>query len=178
MINTANAAVDPDASMNIVAPSSVPDVGHTFTVNITVVNVDAMWGWSCVINWNSTVVNCTGKQVGPFNPSGTSLIGVIDNVNGKIPKLSSYTTEEDTVTGSGIVCFLTFEAKALGDVNLNVSTANYADLLAVHKYDFAAVNQAIIIVVPEFPTLLVMPLFFVITAAIAIMTKKRWMKKY
>jgi hypothetical protein len=178
MMNTANAAVDLDASMDIVAPSSVLDVtGHTFTVNITLVNVNAMWGWSCVITWNSTVVNCTGKALGPFNPAGGSLLGFIDNVNGKIPKLAYGTTEEETVTGSGIGAFLTFKTKALGNVNLNVSSANYIDYPDKIVYDLP-VNQTTVIIVPEFPTFLIIPLFFVITAAIAIMTKKRWMKKY
>jgi hypothetical protein len=177
MMNTANAAVDPDASMDIVAPSSVPDVtGHTFTVNITLVNVDLMWGWSCIIKWNPAIVNCTGKQLGPFNPTGGNLLGVIDNVKGEIPKLAFGTTDEDTVTGSGIVAFLTFKTLDLGDVNLTVSTANYKDYPAGVKYDLP-VTQATIIVVPEFPPFLIVPLFFIITAAIAIATKKRWMKK-
>jgi len=178
MVNTANAAVDPNANMIIVAPSSVVDTtGQTFKVNITVTGVTSMWAWSCVVTWNSSVVNCTLKAVGPFNPAGTSLIGVIDNVGGTIPKLSSYTTEEDTVTGSGLVCTLTFKTKALGNVNLNVSTANYIDYPAKVKYDFNSVTQAPITVVPEFPTFLIVPMLFIMTATIAIAMKKRWMKK-
>jgi hypothetical protein len=143
---TVNAAVDPDASMVIVAPSSVMDgTGNTFTVNITLLNVVNMWGWSCVITWNPAIVNCTGKQVGPFNPSGTSLIGVIDNVNGNIPKLVGFTCGcGDTVTGSGIVCFLTFKTKTLGDVNLNVSTANYIDYPGEVKHNVPVTQQATI----------------------------------
>jgi hypothetical protein len=177
MMNTAKAAVDPDASMDIIAPSPVSDgTGNTFTVNITLVNVNSMWGWSCIVKWNASVVNCTGKSLGPFNPTGGTLLGVIDNVKGEIPKLAFGTTEEDTKTGSGIVAFLTFKTLALGDVNLNVTTANYIDYPDKTKYDLP-VTQATIIVVPEFPPFLIVPMFFIITAAIAIATKKRWMKK-
>lgn len=178
MMNTANADVDPDASMDIITESTyVSDgSGNTFTVNITLVNVDAMWGWSCIVNWNASVVNCTAKALGPFNPTGATLLGLIDNENGQIPKLAMGTTEEDTKTGSGVVAILTFVTKALGDVNLNVTTANYKDYPEGTKFDLP-VNQTTIIVVPEFPSFLIAPMFFIITAAIAIATKKRWMKK-
>jgi len=175
----ASAVVDPNAKMIIVAPSSVTDITHhSFTVNITVANVTAMWAWSCVVTWNSSIVNCTGTQLGPFNSAGSSLLGVIDNVHGTIPKLSSFNTAEASVDGSGIVAILTFKTIALGNVTLSVSTANYANSPDHTKYDFSSVTQAPIIVIPEFPTFLIIPLFFIITAAIAIMTKKRWMKKY
>lgn len=177
-MNTANAAVDPDASMVIAGPSSVSDTGNTFTVNLTLVNVNAMWGWSCVITWNHTVVNCTAKTLGPFNPPGGSFLGVIDNVNGGIAKLAYGTTEESTVDGSGIVASLTFLTKALGDVKLNVSSANYIDYPGQVKYEGFPVTQATIIIVPEFPTFLIIPLFFITTVAIAVMTRKRWMKRY
>ena len=178
MMKPANAPVDPDASMVIVASRYVQDVtGNTFKVNITLVNVNAMWGWSCVINWNSAIVNCTNVELGPFNPNGAFANYVIDNAGGKIAKLAVGTTATDTETGSGVAGILTFKTKGLGSVNLNVSGANYKDYPGMVKYDLP-VTQAPIDVVPEFPTLLIIPLFLITTVAIAIMTKKRWMKKY
>jgi len=179
MMKPASAVVDPNAKMIIKAPSSVQDTTHqTFKVNITVTNVTAMWGWSCVVTWSSSVVNCTGKQIGPFSPTGGTLLGSIDNVGGTIPKLAYGTTEDNTTTGSGIICFLTFKTIALGNASLKVSTANYINYPDLTKYDFSSVTQAPIIVIPEFPTFLIIPLFFITTAAIAIMKKKRSMKKY
>jgi hypothetical protein len=95
-------------------------------VNLTIHGVTNMWGWSTVITWNPAVLNCTGKgPVGPFNPAGTSVLGVIDNVGGTIPKLAASTTEEDTVTGTGIIYTLTFMAHHQGSSWINISESNY-----------------------------------------------------
>jgi hypothetical protein len=95
-------------------------------VDLKIHGVTDMWGWSTIVSWNPAVLNCTGKgPVGPFNPAGTSVLGVIDNVAGEIPKLAASTTEEDTVDGTGIIYTLTFMAHHQGSSIINISQSNY-----------------------------------------------------
>lgn len=170
MTNAVNAQ---EAVMKIETTSPIISApGETFTVNITIINAVDRWGWSCKVEWNSSVVDGTGKQLGPFNPSGTSLLGVIDNEAGEIQCLTAGSTEEDTVTGDGVVAILTFNATDVGDVNLNVTEAMYIDYPNKDAFDMT-VQQTEITVVPEFSASLII-LFLVATAAMAILAKKRW----
>jgi hypothetical protein len=175
MTNAVNAD---DAVMKIeTASPEISAPGETFTVNITITNAVNRWGWSCVVSWNSSVVNCTNKELGPFNPSGTTLLGVIKNDLGKIPMLTAGTTEEATVTGDGVVAILTFIATDVGDVDLNVTEAMYIDYPNKDTFDMT-VQQAVITVVPEFPAAMIILWFLIATAAIAILAKRGWSKRF
>jgi len=176
MTNTANA---PEAAyMKIeTASTEISAPGETFTVNITIINAVNRWGWSCVVSWNPSAVNCTKKELGPFNPSGTTLLGVIKNNVGKIPLLTAGTTEAATVTGDGVVAILTFIATGVADVNLNVTEAMYINYPDQDVFDMQ-VQQAEIIVVPEFTAALIILWFLIATATIAILKKRGWSRKF
>lgn len=105
--------------------SCVPPV--TFKVDLEMSGVTDMWGWSTQVLWNKDVLNCTKKEKGPFNPDGTSLLGVIDNTVGWIERLAAGTTEEDTETGSGVVCTLTFVAHHTGISYINLTDGDWID---------------------------------------------------
>jgi len=109
-------------------------------VDLKMHGVTAMWGWSTVVTWNSAVMNCTGKSLGPFNPTGSSLLGVIDNVGGTIPKLACGTTEEATVDGDGVVCTLTFMAHHHGISQIRLSDSNYVNYPDKTKFNIGSVN--------------------------------------
>lgn len=174
MTNAVNAQ---EAAMKIETTSpEISAPGETFTVNITIINAVDRWGWRCVVSWNSSVVDCTEKEKGPFNPPGTILLGLIDNEKGEIPELAAGTTEAEVVTGDGVVCILNFTAKDVGDVNLNVSDAEYTNYPDRDVFSLE-VQQAEIIVVPEFPASLIIPLFLIATAAIALMAKRGWSRR-
>jgi len=129
------AAVPPEPYMEVlfqatgtntyVIDSCTPPVTN-IKVDLKIHGVTDMWGWSTVVTWNPAVLNCTAKgPVGPFNPVGTSVLGVIDNVGGTIPKLAASTTEEDYIDGTGIIYTLTFMAFAQGTSWINISQSNY-----------------------------------------------------
>lgn len=173
MTNTVNAV---EAAITIEAPDIISAPGETFTVNITITGAVNLWGWSCVVSWNSNVVDCTGKQLGPFNPSGMTLLGLIDNEKGEIPKLVGGTMGTQTVSGDGVLGILTFTAKAMGDVNLDVSEADYINYPSKEAFNMT-VQQAEIIVVPEIPAPLIIPLFLIATAATVLMAKRGWSRR-
>jgi hypothetical protein len=108
-------------------------------VDLKMDNVVDMWGWSCVVTWDAAILNCTGKgPVGPFNPSSTSVLGVIQS--GTIPKLAASTVEEESIDGSGIIYTLTFKAIAHGITAINLTDVNWIDLATKTKHYIGAVN--------------------------------------
>jgi hypothetical protein len=109
-------------------------------VDLKMHGVTDMWGWSTIITWNPAVLNCTGKLAGPFNPIGTSLLGVINNDAGTIPKLAASTTEEDSVTGTGVVVTLTFLCHHHGASIINITSSNFIDLATKTKDDVNEVD--------------------------------------
>jgi hypothetical protein len=109
-------------------------------VDLKMHDVDDMWGWSTIVSWNPAVLNCTGKLAGPFNPTGTSLLGVINNVAGEIPKLAASTTEEESISGTGVVCTLTFLAHDHGASLINITSSNFIDLATKTKDDVSEVD--------------------------------------
>jgi len=121
--------------------NEVVDPCSTFTVNIELFNVNKMWGWNCTITWDWFIVDCIQVQQRDFNPKGTSLLYVIDNEYGTIPKLAASTTEEDTVTGNGIVATLTFKVKrvavpkSLVIFGVGAGYIDYPDLVYHHMPD-------------------------------------------
>jgi hypothetical protein len=105
-----------------------------FSVDLIIHDVTAMWGWSTVLSWNPAVVNCTGYTIGPFNPSGASLLGVIDNVGGTIPKLAMSTLQAATVDGTGVVCTVDFLCHSHGTSPIDLTDTNYIDYPSQTKY--------------------------------------------
>jgi len=94
-------------------------------VDIWIHNVVDMWGWSTGVYWNPAVLNCTAYAVGPFNAPGTGLLGVINNVDGKIPVLAAGTMVAETVDGEGVICTLTFLAHHHGISRINLTESMY-----------------------------------------------------
>ena len=174
MTNAANAQ---EAAI-VVEPANleVPALGETFTVNITITDAADLWGWGTKVSWNSSVVNCTERELGPFNPEGTVLLGVIDNVKGEIAELATGTTEEDTVSGDGVSAILHFTAKEVGDVNLTIFDATYINYPAMEEFSLP-VTQTEITVVPEFPAFLIIPVFLIATSAMVILAKRCWSRR-
>ncbi len=113
--------------------SCVPPVN--FKVDLKIHDVVDMWGWSTIVSWNPAVLNCTNAYFlpGPFNPIGTSVLGVVNNDVGTIPKLAASTTVEDSETGTGVVITLDFVAHSTGASLINITDTNYIDLTTKTK---------------------------------------------
>jgi hypothetical protein len=122
-----------DATVMHVEPSSVKDiaVGQSFTVNLTVTNVPALFTWQIMLFYNSTTLTCTAAVYptadGIFAGHGTVPVApVIDNSAGSV-SFGASLSGSDIVNGSGIMCQITFKVNATGTSGLNYSTPYGAD---------------------------------------------------
>jgi len=117
-----------DATVMRVEPANIEDiaVGQSFTVNLTVANVPALFTWQIMLLYNSTMLNCTGAvyptEGGIF--TGHTIIpvsAVIDNNAGSVTFGASL-SGLDIVSGSGMMCQITFKVIATGTSGLDFSS--------------------------------------------------------
>lgn len=184
----------------VVEPAVITDVlpGNTFQVNITVDITGTgkgMFQWVLCLSWNPAILNLTdgpdadtlaNPEEGSFLKSaGTTafLWETIDYTTGNIYGLTCVSLAGAEATGSGVIVNLYFKALALGDSAIDLyGPADYPTTpiwltLAGDLYVFATVADGSVIVIPEFPTFLVIPLFTLVTLVIVVITKKAWIRR-
>ena len=123
---------DAGTSMRV-EPANVQDipVGQTFTINLTVANVPALFTWQITLFFNSTTLTCTGAV---YPTAGGIFTGhpiipvspIIDNNAGSVT-LGASLMGLDSVNGSGVMCQITFNVNATGASDLNYSTPYGSD---------------------------------------------------
>ena len=119
-------APDSLASLSISPTStilySVED--KTFTVNVTITNVNDLYVWQVGINFNATLLEATGFEEGPFlKQLGTTLWinGTIDNTAGIIHYHAAALAGDVTgANDNGTLGTITFKTKNYGATNLQL----------------------------------------------------------
>lgn len=157
------------------------DIGKTFEMEITITDVTNLWFWSFKVTWNSTVLTCLEVTEGPFMKDVGGTIfppPLIDNEIGEIPDMCCGLMIEEGATGTGTLATITFNATAPG-----VSTVAFADTRLIDWADGAEIpilhsaEPGTVTVIPEFPASMILLLFLVTTAIIAIMAKVAWSRR-
>ena len=105
-------------------------LGDTFTLEIEAENIYDLAGWQFDIAFDPTVLEAIGVSEGDFlNPKGGATFfqkGRIDNVTGKITKLSLARLSENGVSGTGTLLSVTFRAKTAGQTQLRLENFQLA----------------------------------------------------
>ena len=171
------------------ASTSQPHVGQTLTVDITISNVQNLYGVDVTLDWNTSVLKVI---------SATSLLGVESHPSGVLHETSSdpLYVEEDNASqdigeyhlvatsvgsapafsGSGTIATVTFNVTNAGHTGLTLET-ELADHPAagetsgfINHTDTAVSVDAVI---PEFQSLTILVLFMVLAAATIAIGKKQ-----
>jgi hypothetical protein len=165
-----------------VAPASlvVPDVGLTFSVNITVESVENLYGYQFKLYYSNDVLNGTSVSEGPFLKTGgvSTLFSVAtftDNYNATNGLADVFCLRTDSnapgVNGSGTLATVTFKSTSTdGPKILHLDEVELSDPTPA-SIPFTAADGEVT-VVPEFPVALPLPLFAVSTL-LAIILRKR-----
>jgi hypothetical protein len=157
--------------ITVVAPSTNPEPGQLFRVNITITNSPLITQWIIRnVTWDPAYMeletNTTASFVkGTFlEPYGSTvwLTKKPNNVSGIAPELScAYLDGGPCPGGDGLLCQIRFRAKAVGSSEIRIAVAWLLDGMNMQP-DPARVNSTII-VIPEFPTSMVIPVFLITT---------------
>jgi hypothetical protein len=168
------------ATVSLVPASyTVPNVGLTFTVNVTVENVEDLYGWELKLYYPNNVLNGTSATEGPFlkldgNPTVFIIVNFTDSYNatyGLLEVLCLRTSHVIGLSGNGTLATIAFRTTAtdgtetlhLANVKLSDPTPNQIPSTSV---------DGDVTVIPEFPAALILPLIIVSTLAIIILRRK------
>ena len=155
------------------------DIGKTFEINVTIRDVTNLWAWKVRVTWDPAVLTCTQVTEGPFlsDVGGTFWMEPPIQV-GEIPDLSNVLLEPAGATGDGTLATMTFSADAPGVTNVVLSETELIDWAGGNEEPIQHdAEPGTVTVIPEFPASMILPLFLVTTAIIAIMAKVAWSRR-
>jgi hypothetical protein len=106
-------------------PSAVEStsLGQDFTVNIKISNVNNLWEWSAGIDFNSSILKCTGFYEGDFLKKSAESTGFTtmaystpSNQSESTPLANDFLADLNVagVSGSGQLAYLTFTSVGIG----------------------------------------------------------------
>jgi hypothetical protein len=168
------------ATVSLVPASyTVPNVGLTFTVNVTAENVEDLYGWALKLYYPNNVLNGTSVTEGPFLKTGgisTAFLvaNFTDSYNatcGLLDVLCLRTGNVSGVSGNGTLTTITFtststdgmEVLHLADVKLSDSNSTVISSITI---------DGEVTVIPEFPVTLIL-LLLIASTIVAITLRKK-----
>ena len=169
-------------TLAIYPPShTVEELGEQFQVNITIADVTDLWSYILDLSWNASILECIEVTEGPFmkNVAGTVFLSKAPEP-GYIPEITCSFLSIVGASGNGVLATVTFNATGIGETDLHIGgpLAGEPDLIDNDEWPITVtVEDGSITVIPEFPTSIILPLFLILTAIIAIMVKIAWPRR-
>src|SRR3990172_1573425 len=163
---TAQAVSAQTTTVKVEPSTTTPVVGQTLTVNITISNVQNLYGVYVTLSWNTSALKVL---------TNTALLGVESHPNGVLhetidiveasasQQTGTYTliatstgSQTASFSGSGTIATLTFNVTSLGRTTLELET-ELADKPASggtsNFIDHNHLSSSVYVAIPEFPTL-------------------------
>jgi len=116
--------VDPP---NIVDPNLVPET--LLIINISIVNIRDLYGWSLYLKWNPVLLNVTDAAEGPFLKAGGTTVFRSPEINQEAGYLyvNCTLTDQGGVSGNGTLVTITFMIETLGSTTLDIYNTTLID---------------------------------------------------
>ncbi len=185
-------------TVSVVPQMSTSIMDETFTVNVTVSNVQNLFGLELTVNWNASVLQLVtanarlGIEAYPdgvlhgsrLNFDVNSLVAgdiyVEDNSTaqstGQYRLAAACVGSSDAFTGTGNIVTLTFKVNALGNSAIDIQS-ELADKPVSgdtsNPITHTDVDGSVEAVIPEFPTIAFAGLLVALVTAAVFLTKKR-----
>ena len=167
---------------------STGSVGETFTVNITLSNVQNLYGLDVTLNWNVTVlqiVSATSRLGVESNPGGvlhepvSTVENSVSQTAGEYHLVATSQNPADSFNGSGTIAIVTFNVTKLGHTGLDLHSepADHPlpDEVSV-LIDHTDVSGSFDAVIPEFPGIFAVAML-VAVATVGLLFSKKLFKK-
>ena len=154
--------------------TSSANTGETFTANITIENVQNLYGLEITLQWNSTILEATGLDVRTGQPDGTlcspflTVENTLNQAQGKYSYVATSTTPAPPFNGSGIVVKITFNVTSLGGSNLNLESQLY-DYPPPDRWPRVSLPighttiDGSFVAIPEFPNMIILLLSMLVS---------------
>jgi hypothetical protein len=175
----------PTATVGVqLAATSGLNQGDTFSTNITVSDVTDLYGWQVSLYYPSSVLNGTRVDEGPFLKAGGAstyflISNFTDNYNATHGYMLFACTRLGNVVGengSGTLATVTFKAAGVGPSVLHIDTTGPINTQLANSngnmISFTTVDGEVT-VIPEFPSLAILPLFMIATL-VSLVAFRKW----
>ena len=151
------------------------NINKTFDITINITNSPAVIQWMLRVSWNPAVLKLKGNpREGTFLSnvgSTTFLYKNINNTLGRIGEMTCILMVTGSASGNGDLAYLTFNATAPGESGITIyASALVTDTSPPGNATYTTAPGQVI-VIPEFPTSMILPIFIILTAAIVISIK-------
>jgi hypothetical protein len=159
--------------------NTVPNVGLALTVNVTIENVEDLYGLELKLYYPNDVLNGTSVTEGPFLKAGgiaTAFLvsDFIDSYNatyGLVNVLCLRTGNVSGVSGNGTLMTITFTSTSTNEMEiLHLADVKLSDSNTTVIPSTTADGE--VTVIPEFPAALVLPLLIASTIVAITLRKK------
>lgn len=188
LIHFASVQAASGTTVSSIPSTTTPAVGEAFTVNITVSNVQNLYGVDVAVSWNASVLQVLNVDLHlgvESHPDGVmheilpdAEIDIVENdvstEAGTYHVVATSVNPAPSFSGSGNIAVLTFNVTSMGHSGLALETelADYpasdepANLIE-HETNAGAIN-----VIPEFPSLIIVALLLAFATAAVAFSKK------
>ncbi|MGD0495537.1 MAG: cohesin domain-containing protein [Candidatus Bathyarchaeia archaeon] len=184
----------PETVVEVVPYTSTADVGQSFTVNITVLNVQDLYGVEATVNWNSSVLELSNVDIRLghtdadgvlYNTSSTSPPFIAENStqDGQYVIAATSTGPAPSFNGSGNIVRITFNVTNSGHSNIDLESQLYdypppdreprVSLPIQHTTIGGQFNTT----VAEIPNSAILLVFTVLTVSTLVLSKKMTRKR-
>jgi len=188
LIPTASVQAATSTTVNVVSSTSTPRLGETFTVTITISNVQNLYALDIALCWNASVLQVlnVNLRLGVESHSDGVLHEQLPNYPIEIltdtlsPETGEYHIAATSVgptssfSGSGNVAILTFNVTSLGQAGFGLES-ELADKPVSGESNFIEHNDSIdtINIIPEFSSIITVALLLVLATTAVALSKKR-----
>lgn len=158
---------------------TIPQPGLSFTVEITVQNVNDLYGWELKIYYPNNILNATEASEGPMLKKDGALTFFrkhifTDNYNETHGLVNLFCliaeAEAPGVNGNGILATVTFNTTSAGTAKINLFDVKLSDS-NVNPIT-CITSDGTVTVVPEFPTACMLTALIISALTIAALRKK------
>jgi hypothetical protein len=187
-IQAASVQAATGTTVSSIPSTATPALGETFTVNITVSNVQNLYGVDVALSWNASVLQVLNVDLRlgvESHPDGVlheilpdTEIDVVENdvsaEAGTYHIAATSVNPAPSFSGSGNIAVLTFNVTKLGQTGLTLETelADYPASGETANLIEHTNNAGAISVIPEFPALITFVLILALATAAVAFSKK------
>jgi hypothetical protein len=184
-IQTVRSQGSSSTAVSIVPEINTAIAGETLTVNITINNVQNLYGIDVTLNWNNSILQIVRNEsrIGVE----TNLGGVLHNPlsivedsafqeTGEYRLVATSQNPADSFNGSGTIASLTFNATRTGhsDLVLKSDLADHPPPEEVsNPISHTDVGGSVDAVIPEFPATTIIGLLLVLVTIVLMLAKKK-----
>jgi hypothetical protein len=126
----------PETAVEVVPYASTADVSQSFTINITVLNVQDLYGVEATVNWNSSVLEFSNVDIrlghtdadgALYNTSSTSPPFIAENStqDGQYTIAATSIAPAPSFNGSGNIVRITFNVTNSGNSSIGLESQLY-----------------------------------------------------